>query len=103
MAHWVNQVVGIRVGTNRIIVCLTKLEGSCGVSLLPRVTAGQAKEKREDTNGFHNGSYNMNEEDIKMLLGQFFSTFLVLQPFNTAPHTVVTPTHTILFIATSYV
>jgi hypothetical protein len=34
-------------------------------------------------------------------LEQWFSTFLMQQPFNT-PHVVVTPNHKIIFIATSY-
>jgi hypothetical protein len=33
-------------------------------------------------------------------LNQWFSTFLMLQPFHTVPH-VVTPNHKIIFIATS--
>lgn len=69
MAHCMNQVARIRLGTNRIIVCSTKLEGSWGVSSLlpPAFTAGQAKEKRGDTHGFHDGPHDTNKEDIKML------------------------------------
>lgn len=62
------------MGTNRIIVCSTKLEENFGVSLLhPALTAGQAKEKREDTNRFHYAPHNMHKEGIKMLLGLCFS------------------------------
>ena len=31
-------------------------------------------------------------------LEQWFSTFLMLQPFNTVPHVVVTPNHTIILL-----
>lgn len=35
-------------------------------------------------------------------LGQWFSTLLMLQPFNTVPHAVVIPPHhKIIFVATS--
>ena len=34
-------------------------------------------------------------------LEQQLPTFLMLQPFNTAPHVVVTPNHKITFVATS--
>jgi hypothetical protein len=37
----------------------------------------------------------------KFPLVQWFSTFLMLWPFNTVPHVVVTPNHKIIFIATS--
>jgi hypothetical protein len=32
-------------------------------------------------------------------LGQWFSTFLMLQPFNTVPRVVVTPDYKIIFAA----
>jgi hypothetical protein len=32
---------------------------------------------------------------------QWFSTFLMLQPFNRIPHVVVTPNHKIVFAANS--
>lgn len=32
--------------------------------------------------------------------GQWFSTFLMPQPFNTGPHIMVTPNHEIIFMAT---
>jgi hypothetical protein len=34
-------------------------------------------------------------------LEQWFSTFLMLQPFNTVPHAVMTPNGNITFVATS--
>lgn len=33
-------------------------------------------------------------------LQKCFSTFLILRPFNTVPHVVVTPTRKIIFVAT---
>jgi hypothetical protein len=35
------------------------------------------------------------------VLEQWFSTFLMLLPFNTVPHVVLIPNHKIIFIATS--
>lgn len=37
----------------------------------------------------------------QLLLEQWFSTFLMPRPLNTAPHVVATPNHTITFVATS--
>ena len=34
-------------------------------------------------------------------LQQWFSTFLMMRPFNTVPHVVATPNHQIIFLATS--
>ena len=41
------------------------------------------------------------EKCVKESLEQWFSTFLMLWPFNTVPHVVVTPNHKIIFVATS--
>lgn len=36
-----------------------------------------------------------------LALKQWFSPFLTLQPFNTAPHFIMIPNHTIIFLTTS--
>lgn len=43
------------------------------------------------------------EVEVRLLffLGWWFSTFLMLSPLNTVPHVVATPSHKIIFIATS--
>jgi hypothetical protein len=38
---------------------------------------------------------------VHCILEQQFSTFLMLQPFSTLPHVVVTPNHEIIFVASS--
>lgn len=39
-------------------------------------------------------------ERIENILEQWFSTFLVLRPFNTVSRIVVTPNHNVIFIPT---
>ena len=41
------------------------------------------------------GIYLWKSSFVFIVLDQWFSTFLILRPFNTAPHVVVTPTHKI--------
>jgi hypothetical protein len=48
--------------------------------------------------------WETSHQSITVTLKQWFSTSLVLQPFNTVPHVVVTtlpPNHKIIFVATS--
>jgi hypothetical protein len=41
------------------------------------------------------------DEGQKDGLDQWFSPFLMLQPFDTVPHVVATPNHKSIFVATS--